>query len=337
MIGTYISKVVDGADLTVDEARDALVEIMEGRATDAQIAAFLTALRLKGETVAEITGAAMVMREKATRVNAGADDVLDTCGTGGDATGTFNVSTAAALVAAGAGATVAKHGNRSVTSGSGSAEVLAALGVNIEAPVGVIEACLREARIGFLFAPKLHGAMKYAIGPRREIGIRTIFNVLGPLTNPAGANRQLLGVYDAALIAPLAETLAALGSTHALVVHGSGLDEITTTGPTQISEARDGRVTTFEVTPEDFGLPTAALADVQVDGPEASAAAVRDVLDGKAGPTRDIVLLNAGAALYAAGRADGIAEGLELAAKAVDEGAATAALEKLVEVSNTDA
>jgi len=333
MIRHYIASVVDGRDLTTEEARRALTEIMEGRTSDAQIAAFITALAVKGETVSEIVGAAQVMREKVTPVNADAEDVLDTCGTGGDATGTFNISTATALVAAGCGVTVAKHGNRSVTSGSGSAEVLDRLGVRIDAPVPVVERCLREAGIGFLFAPLLHGAMKYAIGPRREIAVRTIFNVLGPLTNPARANRQLLGVYDPRLTRTLAEVLVGLGTTHALVVHGDGLDELTTTGTTHVAEARGTTVRTFELTPDQVGLPTADLKDLQVDGPEESARAIRNVLDGKPGPRRDIVLMNAGAALYVGGRAADIQEGVRLAAAAIDDGRALAALERLVEIT----
>jgi anthranilate phosphoribosyltransferase len=346
MIRQFIAKAADRQDLTVEESRAAFTEIMEGRATEAQIAAFITALRMKGETVPEITGAALVMREKATRIDAGAEDVLDTCGTGGDAMGTFNISTAAALVAAAAGLTVAKHGNRSVTSGSGSAEVLQALGVRVDAPVPVIERCLREVRIGFLFAPKLHAAMKYAIGPRREIAVRTIFNILGPLTNPARANRQLLGVYRPELTGVLAEVLVGLGARHVMVVHGSGLDEIATTGPTRIAESQvtvvqEGETrsqmvlksVTEEVHPSDFDLPTARLADLQVKGPEESAQAIREVFDGRPGPRRDIVLLNAGAALYVGGRAATIADGLRLAAAAVDDGRARETLRRLVEIS----
>ena len=334
MIREHIGKVMAGRDLTTEETREALTDIMEGRASDAQIAAFITALRMKGETVEEIIGAAMVMREKATRVDAGTDDVLDTCGTGGDASGTFNISTATALVAAGAGATVAKHGNRSVTSGSGSAEVLQALGVRIDAPLPLVERSLREAGIGFLFAPMLHGAMKYAIGPRREIGAHTIFNILGPLTNPARANRQLLGVYDPALTRTLAEVLAGLGAAHAMVVHGDGLDEITITGPTRVAEAIEGEVRTYEISPGDFGFEMVDdIEALRVAGPEESARAVLEVLEGKEGPRRDIVLINAGAALYVAGKAADIRDGVRLAAESIDSGRARAALDRLVAIT----
>jgi anthranilate phosphoribosyltransferase len=310
-------------------------EIMSGQATDAQIAAFAVALRMKGETVEEITGCARVMREKATRIRVPEPDVLDTCGTGGDAAGTFNISTAAALVAAGAGCRVAKHGNRSVSSSSGSADVLRELGVNIEAGVPAVERSLREAGIGFLFAPALHQAMRYAIGPRREMGVRTIFNILGPLTNPAFASRQLIGVYDARLLEPLARVLGNLGSVRCLVVHGDdGLDELTTTTASHVCEQDGGEVRSYVICPEDVGLPRARLDDLRVASVAESAAAIREVLAGRVGPRRDIVLLNAAAALVAGGKAKDLSDGLPLAARAIDAGAAAVALQRLIAITN---
>lgn len=333
-----IRRVVAGEDLTRAEAAAVMDAIMRGETTDAQIAAFLTGLRLKGETVGEITGCAEVMRAHATAIAAPTGVILDTCGTGGDARGTFNVSTAAAIVAAAGGARVAKHGNRSVSSNSGSADVLAALGVNIEADVATVERCVAEAGIGFLFAPRLHGAMKYAIGPRREIGIRTIFNILGPLTNPAGARHQLLGVYSSHLARVLAEVLHQLGSERAMVVHGhDGMDEITTAEETTIAELRDGTVSEYVIAPEDLGLERAPHEALLADSPLKSAAMIQSVLEGKAGPERDIVVLNAGAALAVADVAPDLQEGVERAAAAIDEGRAAATLKRLVEVSNTAA
>jgi anthranilate phosphoribosyltransferase len=333
MIREAIAALVDGVELSREQARAVMNEIMSGECTDAQIGAFLTALRLKGETVGEIAGCAEVMREKATAIRA-PGGCIDTCGTGGDSLHTFNISTAAALVAAGAGVTVAKHGNRSVSSTSGSADVLQALGVNVDAPPALVEQCLAEAGIGFLFAPRMHGAMKHAIGPRREMGIRTVFNILGPLTNPAGATRQLVGVYDAALAPVLAEVLGALGSERALVVHGhDGLDEISITGETTVAELDAGRVTTRTVTPEALGLERAPLAAIQVQSAEESAARIRGVLDGAHGPARAITLLNAGAAVYVAGRAGDMKEGVRVAREAVDSGAARTALDRLAALS----
>jgi anthranilate phosphoribosyltransferase len=292
---------------------------------------------MKGETTEEIAGCARVMREKAKRIDPGESeyDVVDTCGTGGDGRRTFNVSTAAALVAAGAGVTVAKHGNRAVSSHSGSADVLKALGVKIDAEAPVVERCLREARIGFLFAPMLHGAMKHAIGPRREIGMRTVFNILGPLTNPAGARCQVLGVYDKALVPVMAGVLGNLGSKRCLVVHGEdGLDELTVTGKTHVAELRDGKVTQYEIAPEDVGLSRASLEDLVVADVDEAAEALRSVLRGDAGPRRDIVALNAGAAILVSGAAAELAEGVARANEAIDSGAAAKTLETLVQVSN---
>jgi len=334
MIKDALASLVDAADLTAEEAVNVMREIMEGQATPAQIGAFLTALRLKGETAEEIAAFAQVMREKATRVAVPVETVLDTCGTGGDRSGTFNISTAAALVAAGAGICVAKHGNRSVSSHSGSADVLEQLGVNVNADVAAVERCLAQARIGFLFAPLLHGAMKHAIGPRREMGIRTVFNVLGPLTNPAGAKHQLLGVFHRDLTKTLAHALRGLGSVRALVVCGlDGLDEITTCANTEASELRDGTVETYEIDPQSLGLPLARREDLLVDSVEASASAIAAVLDGQSGPHRDIVLLNAAAAIVAADAAADLGAGLATAAESIDSGAAKQALEALVRVS----
>ncbi len=335
-IKELISKVVKGEDLTEAEMIEAMNAIMGGTASEAQIACFITALRLKGETVAEITGAARVMREKATRVKLPADagNVVDTCGTGGDETGTFNISTAAAFVTAGAGVTVAKHGNRSVSSKSGSADVLAALGVNIEAEVERVEQCIAEAGIGFLFAPKLHGAMKYAGPVRRDIGIRTIFNILGPLTNPAGADRQLLGVYDPALTTVLASVLKNLGTTHAFVVRGlDGLDEITMTDETRVSELKDGLVNTYNIKPEDFGFDRCAPDKLTGAGPEENAKIILDIFSGTLGPRRDIVVLNSAAAITAAGVAGDIKEGVAIAEGVIDSGAAGAKLEALKKIT----
>ncbi len=332
----FIQKTVRGEDLSVEETREAFELIMTGAASDAQIGALLTAMAVKGAAVSEITGAATVMRQKATRVKVtDPAATLDVVGTGGDSSGTFNISTCSAIVAAAAGAAVAKHGNRSVTSKSGSAEVLAELGVNIEADVSTVERCIAEAGIGFMFAPLMHGAMKYAIGPRREMGIRTIFNILGPLTNPAGAGRLLLGVFDPALTEVMANVLGELGTVRAWVVHGEpGVDEISLAGPTRVSELNGGNVTTFDVKPEDVGIERKPMDTIQVDSPSASAAVIRNVLKGAAGPPREAVLLNAGAALVVAGLADDWAGGVKKAAKAIDTGKAKATLETLVKVSN---
>jgi anthranilate phosphoribosyltransferase len=330
-----INKLVRREDLTTEETREAMGVIMEGNATPAQIAAFLTALRMKGETPEEITGCAIVMREKVTRCPVDEAEVIDTCGTGGDRLGTFNISTAAALVAAGAGVKVAKHGNRSVSSSSGSADVLKALGVNIEADVQVAARCIREAGIGFLYAPLLHPAMKYAIGPRREMGIRTIFNVLGPLTNPAGAKRQLMGVYSAEITENIAEVLRNLGSEKALVVHGlDGVDELSISDETVVSELAGGSVKTYNVKPEDFGLGRVGHDALAVTSPDESARVITEVLGGTQGPARDVVILNSASAIFVAGRASTIREGMAVAAESIDSGGAKAALRKIIEISN---
>ncbi|MDP9312208.1 MAG: anthranilate phosphoribosyltransferase [Chloroflexota bacterium] len=330
-----IKAVVLGRDLGQDAAAAVMEQIMTGEATPAQIAAFLTALHLKGETDAEIAGMAAVMREKAVRVHH-EGPVLDTCGTGGDSTNTFNISTAAAFVAAGAGATVAKHGNRAMTSKCGSADVLEGLGVNIELDADDVSRCLREAGIGFMFAQKFHPAMRY-VGPiRREIGIRTAFNVLGPLTNPAHAEYQVLGVAAAPLAEKLASALGRMGTQHALVVHGTdGVDELSLTAPSLVWEVRAGQnPKQYEIAPEMFGLQRAPREAI-LGGPVAeNVATVRGILAGSTqGPKRDIVLLNAAAALVAAERAADFAEGVELARQAVDSGAATDRMERMVRVS----
>ncbi len=322
-----INKLVGQEDLSEEEAAQTMRQIMEGGATPAQIAAFLTALRMKGETIAEVTGCARVMREKATHIHAPYPNVIDTCGTGGDGAQTFNISTTAALVAAGAGIPVAKHGNRSVSSRCGSADLLLELGVAIELTPAMAERCLAEVGITFLFAPLFHSAMKYAIGPRREIGVRTIFNILGPLTNPAGAKHQLIGVYARELIEPVARVLGNLGSTRAFVVHGAdGLDEITITGETQIAALEHGTVSSHIISPEEFGLVRAPLEALSGGSARENAEITLAVLTGERGPQRDIVLLNAAAAVMVAGAAEDLHAGLRLAAESLDSGAA---LEKL--------
>lgn len=330
-----IEKLVNRVNLSEAETIDVMNQIMTGEATPLQVASFLTALRVKGETVEEITGAARVMREKAHRVNVGSKIVVDTCGTGGDQKGTFNISTASAFVVAGAGVNVAKHGNRSVSSQSGSADVLGALGVRIDVPKERVEACIDKVGIGFLFAPLLHEAMKYAVQPRRDIGIRTIFNLLGPLTNPAMASHQLLGLYSGDLVGVVAHVLKNLGSVRAMAVHGlEGLDEISLCGPTKVAELRDGQVKEYTIEPEQLGLKKCRLEDLRGGNAEASAAIVRSVLQGDKGPARDVVLLNSGAALYVSGTAATIHQGLRLAAESIDSGKARQKLEQLIQMTN---
>ncbi len=330
-----IAKLIAGEDLAREETVGVMDQIMSGEATDAQIGAFLIALRLKGETVDEVAGAAEVMRQKATRIQTRHEVVVDTCGTGGDGSGTFNISTAAAFAVAGAGLCVAKHGNRAASSLCGSADVLKALGVNIEVSPEVVARCLDEVGIGFLFAPALHGAMKYAIGPRREVGVRTIFNALGPLTNPAGATRQVIGVYSGDLTETLAGVLGQLGSKRAFVVHGSdGLDEMTLTGPTRVSELRDGSVSTYEISPEDVGLSRADAGALRGGEAEENAEILLSVLRGEAGPRRDVVLFNAAAAIVAGGLAEDLPAGVGVAGEAIDSGRAMEKLEGLKTVSN---
>lgn len=330
-----IDKLVNRIDLSEAEMIEVMNQIMTGEATPLQVAAILTALRMKGETVDEITGAARVMREKAHRVNVGAKTVLDTCGTGGDQKGTFNISTTSAFVLAGAGVNVAKHGNRSVSSLSGSADVLGALGVKVDAPKERVEQCIAKIGIGFLFAPLLHEAMKYAVQPRRDIGIRTIFNILGPLTNPAMATHQLIGIYSGALVGVVAHVLNNLGSARAMVVHGlEGLDEISLCGPTKVAELRGGEVKEYMVEPEQFGFKACRLEELHGGNPDESAAIVRGVLESNKGPARDVVLLNSGAALYISGIAGTIQDGIRLAAESIDSGKARRKLAELVEMTN---
>jgi anthranilate phosphoribosyltransferase len=319
----------------MDQAELAMTEIMNGEVTPAQFGAFVTALRIKGETSDEIAGMAKVMRAKAIPVHADAT-VVDTCGTGGDNAFTFNISTAAAFVVAGAGIKVAKHGNRAASSQCGSADVLEALGVKIELSAEQVERCLKEAGIGFMFAPAFHPAMKYAGPPRREIGIRTVFNILGPLTNPAHAQAQVLGVAESSLTEKMAVVLRLLGCHHALVVHGEdGLDEITIAGKTQVRELEGDRIKMYSVSPEDFGFSRAGLEDIKGSTPGENAASVRRILAGAAGPQRDVVLMNAAAAIVAGGKAKNLQEGARLATQAIDSGRALTALDRLVKLSQS--
>ena len=330
----YIARVAAGERLSVEDARAAFDVMMSGDATPAQVGAFLMGLRVRGETVDEITGGAIAMREKALKVAAPADAV-DTCGTGGDASGTYNISTAAGLVAAACGVPVAKHGNRALSSRCGSADVLTALGVKIDADMALVERCIAEAGIGFLMAPRHHGAMRHVAGARMELGTRTIFNLLGPLSNPAGASRQLIGVFAERWVEPLAEVLRSLGSRHVWVVHGrDGLDEITTTGATAVAELKDGEIRRFDIAPEDFGVAPASPEALKGGDAETNALALNAVLDGHDGPFRDIVLINSAAALVVAGKVDDVREGVAMAAEALDGGKARAVLARLVEVSN---
>src|SRR3989338_1035721 len=328
MIKEAIAKLVDGKNLDSKEAEEAMEEIMSGKSTDAQIAGFLVALRLKEETVDEITSFARVMRQKAKKIDFDSPNeiIVDTCGTGGDNSGTFNISTAAAFVLAGADLKVAKHGNKSASSKCGSADVLEALGVNLEATSESAAECIKKIGIGFLYAPLFHNAMKYAIGPRKELGVRTVFNILGPLTNPANAKVQIIGVFDPNLTEALAYVLKNLGLKSALVVHGSGLDEITTTGATKISELSEGKVRTYYIKPEDFGFRQNKLSEIQAKSIQENADSLLDVLKGGNGAKRNIVLMNAGAAIYIAGKASDINEGIEIAKQSIDSGKA---LEKL--------
>jgi anthranilate phosphoribosyltransferase len=348
MIKSAIAKLVEGQNLEEHEMIDVMNQIMGGEATPAQIGAFVTALRMKGETIPEIVGAARVMRAHATPIQVGdvvdidRDDInidretiLDTCGTGGSGTRSFNISTTVALVVAACGAKVAKHGNRSVSSACGSADVLEQLGVKLDITPEQVADCIDRIGVGFLFAPALHGAMKYAIGPRREIGIRTIFNILGPLTNPAGANRQVLGVYREELVEPLAEVLLSLGCRRGFVVHGSdGMDEITLTGSTKIAAIGGGAIEVQEITPEQFGFKRCRLSDLQGGDAEQNARIVSDILDGKKGPQRDVVVLNGAYALVAAGLAADVDSGIEMMQQAIDQGAGREKLNALIRISN---
>lgn len=348
MIKEAIATVVEEQDLPEAQMVEVMDQIMGGEATAAQVAAFITALRMKGETVAEITGAARVMRDRATPIRVGRvldidredinidrETILDTCGTGGSGTRSFNISTTVAFVVAACGVKVAKHGNRSVSSTCGSADVLERLGVNLDVTPETVERCIDAIGLGFLFAPALHGAMKHAIGPRKEIGIRTIFNILGPLTNPAGADRQVLGVYREGLVETLGQVLRQLGCRRGFVVHGmDGMDEVTLTGPTRVGEIDGSEVKIYTVEPEDFGLTRCRLADLQGGDADDNAAIVRAILDGESGPKRDIVILNSAFALTAAGVCDTVADGIAVAAQTIDSGRALEKLQGLIRLTN---
>ena len=341
MIKENIQKLVNGADLTYEESTASMKEIMSGEATNSQIGAFLTALRVKGETAEEITAFTAVMKQCCHRIHPNVKGrLVDTCGTGGDKIKTFNISTTAAFVVAGADIAVAKHGNRSVTSKCGSADVLERLGLNFSISPEEVEAAIEEVGVGFMFAPAFHPAMKYAIGPRREVGIRTVFNVLGPLTNPADANAQLLGVYDPRLTEPLAYSLKSLGCEEAMVVHGlDGLDEISTIGKTRISWLRGDEVTTREMAPKDFGVKQAKIEDIKGTTPEESAELVFKILNGHVDvddPKREIVQVNGAAAIIASGKAEGFGYGVEVARESIESGAAYRKLKELIKFSRGD-
>ncbi|MDD4872303.1 MAG: anthranilate phosphoribosyltransferase [Kiritimatiellae bacterium] len=330
----YLQKIMAKDNLTQGETSEAFDLIMSGQATPAQIGAFLVGLRMKGETVDEIAGGASSMRKHAVFIDCGGLPVIDTCGTGGDGRNTFNISTTAAFIVAGAGVPVAKHGNRGVTSKCGSADLLAELGVNIEALPETVENCVREAGIGFLFAPKLHPAMKHAMGPRKELGVRTIFNMLGPLTNPAGAKSQIIGVFSSELTEPFANVLKLLGSRRAFIVHGHDrMDEITTTTVTRVSELSDGRVKTYDLDPIQFIGEYTLPRDLNGGDPAVNADITRKILSGEKGPRRDIACINAAAAIVAGGKAQDIGQGWKLAQESIDSGHAQKALEMLVKVS----
>lgn len=337
MLKPYIQKIINHQNLTAKEAESAMGIIMDGQATDTQIGSYLTGLRMKGETVAEITGSARAMRAHVApmNLNISGEAVLDTAGTGGDGAHTFNISTAAAFVIAGTGRKVAKHGNRAVSSKCGSADVLAELGVNLDLAPEQVGKCIDEVGIGFLFAPKFHPAMKHAIGPRRELGQRTIFNILGPLTNPAGATHQVIGVFDPSLTQPMAEALGELGGRAAMVVHGhGGLDELTTAGPNQISHLKDGRVKTYEMDAAEFGLQRASLDDLRGGEPAVNARMLRDLLSGEdKSPRRDVVLLNAAAAL--ASEDGNFPAAIAEADQALESGAALSKLDQLIKMSQS--
>ena len=331
-----IKTVLAGKNLTAEEMNSVMNIIMTGEATPAQIGGFLVGLRMKGETVDEIASAAKVMRELATGVKVKGDHVVDIVGTGGDGSNTFNISTACTFVVAAAGGTVAKHGNRSVSSKSGSADLLEAAGVKLDLSSEQVAKCINDVGVGFMFAPMHHSAMKHAIGPRKEMAVRTIFNVLGPLTNPAGAPNQLLGVFEDALVKPIAEVLNKLGSNHVMVVHSEdGMDEISIGAATNVAELKDGKVTSYQITPEQFGFAKTSISELAVSGAEESLAVIQKVLNNEAGPAKDIVKFNSGAAIYVAGLADSLAEGIEKAEEVIASGAAKEKLDKLINISNS--
>ena len=327
-------KVLDKVDLKKEEMVSVMTQVMEGEVKDSQLGAFLTALRMKGESTTEIVGAALVMRDKAELLKVTADPIVDTCGTGGDGANTFNISTAAAFVVAGCGITVAKHGNRAVSSRSGSADVLSCLGVNIEASKAIVEKCIDRVGIGFLFAPLMHGAMKHAAGVRKELGFRTIFNLLGPLTNPAGTHAQVIGVYDSSRLKQIAEVLRSLGTRHAFVVSGcDGLDEITLTGTTRVCELVKGEVKEYLLEPDSFGLVACDGKDLTGGSPDENATIIKNILSGLKGPHRDIVLMNAAVAIIAGGKADNLDEAIDLSRQSIDTGSAAKKLNDLCQLS----
>ena len=334
-IQAALKKVIESENLSETEMAEVMRQIMTGGATQAQIGGFLIGLRMKGETVDEITGAARVMRELATPVNVDNAYLVDTCGTGGDGANTFNISTTAAFVVAAAGGHVAKHGNRSVSSSSGSADVLEAAGVKLDMNPEQVARCVDTLGVGFMFAPAHHGAMKYAIGPRREMAVRTIFNLLGPLTNPAGAKRQVMGVYEKQWLRPLAEVLQRLGSDHVMIVHAQdGLDEISIAAPTDVAELKNGEIREYQVAPEDFGIERAELSTIGAESVEQSLAIMKGVLKKEQGPAADIVALNAGAAIYVSGMASSLAQGVSQAQDAIGSGLAMAKLTELAQLSD---
>ncbi len=331
-----INSVIEKRDLTQDEMTDVMRTIMTGEATAAQIGGFLVGLRMKGETVDEITAAASVMRELATGVEVSGEHIVDIVGTGGDGSSTFNISTACTFVVAAAGGIVAKHGNRSISSKSGSADLLEAAGVSLDLNAQQVAKCISEVGVGFMFAPKHHSAMKHAIGPRKEMAVRTVFNLLGPLTNPAAAPNLLLGVYDAAWVEPIAKVLQKLGTHHAMVVHSDdGMDEISFAAATQVSELKDGVISNYKISPEDYGMTKSDLKTIVVDGAEQSLEIIKSVFNGEKIPARDIVLLNSGAAIYVAGLADSIKSGIEKAKQLIDDGSAMKKLTQLAEYSQS--
>lgn len=332
---TAIKTVLSRQDLTANEMNDVMRIIMTGEATSAQIGGFLVGLRMKGETVDEIASAAKVMRELATGVKVSGDHVVDIVGTGGDGSNTFNISTACTFVVAAAGGIVAKHGNRSVSSKSGSADLLEVAGVRLDLNAEQVAHCINEVGVGFMFAPMHHSAMKHAIGPRKEMAVRTIFNVLGPLTNPAGAPNQLLGVFDKDLVEPLAEVLNKLGSNHVMVVHSEdGMDEISIGAATNVAELKDGKVTTYTITPEQFGIDKTDISRLSVNSAEESLKVIQSVLDNEAGPAKDIVKFNSGAAIYVAGLADSLEQGIKKAEEVIASAAAKSKFEELIKLSN---
>ena len=330
-----LKKVLDKLNLKEEEMILVMTQVMEGKVEDSQLGAFLTALRMKGETVEEITGAAKVMRDKAEKIKVSKDPIIDTCGTGGDGANTFNISTAAAFVVAGCDIAVAKHGNRAVSSRSGSADVLKCLGVNIEASKLTVEKCIDQIGIGFLFAPLMHGAMKHAAGVRKQLGIRTIFNLLGPLTNPAGANAQVIGIYDSSRLKQIASVLKLLGTRKAFVVHGSdGLDEITLTGETKVCELANGQISEYILKPESFDLTACEAKDITGGTPEENADILKAILSGIKGPKRDIVLMNASAAICASDKKENLKAAMELARESIDSGSAEQKLNDLCRLSH---